>query len=123
MVFFYLAINDEPFHITLYCKDGDPNVCAHDSLPIKFASNSLFFHCKREYQDGYIWLKCTVCDHWFHDDCDHMQLKKIFILRTVHHNFVKDLSSKKCYDPFVNQLTRQLFLYFMLGSTLSSNVA
>ena len=72
MVFFYLAINDEPFHITLYCKDGDPSVCAHDSLPIKFASNSLFFHCKREYQDGYIWLKCTVCDHWFHDDCDHM---------------------------------------------------
>lgn len=70
--FFYLAINDEPFHITLYCKDGDPNVCGHDSLPIKFASNSLFFHCKREYQDGYIWLKCTVCDHWSHDDCDHM---------------------------------------------------
>ena len=50
--FFYFAIVDKSFNVKLYSKDGDPEVYGHDSLQLKFDSNSLFVYCGREYQDG-----------------------------------------------------------------------
>ena len=70
--FFCLASESEPFHTQWYRKDGDPEVCGHTMLPLKYASTTNCAHCKGKYAKGEVWLKCSLCDQWFHEDCFHI---------------------------------------------------
>ena len=70
--FFYLASENEPFRIQWYRKDGDPEVCGHIILPLKYASNSNCPYCRAHYKKGEIWLEFKLCDQRFHEDCFHI---------------------------------------------------
>ena len=69
--FFKLASDQEPFYIQWYRKEGDPEVCGHDQLPLSFNIDTTCAQCRGQYNDDQDWLECTLCDQWFHETCFH----------------------------------------------------
>ena len=67
--FFKLANEVKPFHTQFYRKDGDPEVCGHEDLPLVFDVDQTCGFCKGKYEDKVEWLQCPICEQWFHETC------------------------------------------------------
>ena len=69
MEFYELADETDPFHIQWYRKEGDPEVCEHNQLPLSCEIDQTCGYCKERYKGNEEWLKCKLCDQWFHEAC------------------------------------------------------
>ena len=70
--FFQLAYDEEPFHTQWYRKEGDPEVCGHNLLPLAFNSDNTCAYCRGKYApNNEDWLNCQLCEQWFHEKCFH----------------------------------------------------
>ena len=69
--FFNLATDVEPFFTQFYIKDGDPEVCGHEMLPLSFDPDQTCAFCKGRYEGKVEWLQCNICEQWFHQHCFH----------------------------------------------------
>ena len=67
--FFKLANEVKPFHTQFYRKEGDPEVCGHEHLPLVFDVDQTCAFCKGKYEDKVEWLQCPLCEQWFHQTC------------------------------------------------------
>ena len=67
--FFYIASDEEPFHVQFYRKEDQPLVCGHPE--IEYKDDNLCSRCVRKYvtNDTQDWLECPVCKLWFHERC------------------------------------------------------
>ena len=68
MEFYVLADKTDPFRIQWYHKDGDPEVCRHNQLPLSYEIDQTCGYCKARYKGNEL-LKCKLCDQWFHEAC------------------------------------------------------
>ena len=50
-------------------KDGDPDVCGHAELSLCYNLDQTYAKCHSIYTEGQEWLKCNLCDQWFHEEC------------------------------------------------------
>ena len=57
-----LADETDPFHIQWYRKEGDPEVCEHNLLPLNYVIDQTCGYCKERYKRNEEWLKCKSCD-------------------------------------------------------------
>ena len=64
--FYKLASDQEPFFTQYYRKDGDPVVCGHGDNDSDENHCGL---CGKEHLGISEWLKCPVCQMWFHENC------------------------------------------------------
>ena len=69
MEFYELADETNPFHIQRYCKEGEPEVCGHNQLPLSYETDQTCGYCKERYKGNEEWLECKLCDQWFHEAC------------------------------------------------------
>ena len=69
MEFYELADETDPFHIQWYRKEGDPEVCGHNQLPLSYEIDQTCGYCKERYKGNEDWLECKLCDQWFHEAC------------------------------------------------------
>ena len=69
MEFYELADETDPFHIRWYSKEGDPEVCGHNRLPLSYEIDQTCGYCKGRYKGNEEWLECKLCDQWFHEAC------------------------------------------------------
>ena len=46
MEFYEFADETDPFHIQWYRKEGDPEVCGHNKLPLSYEINQTWGYCK-----------------------------------------------------------------------------
>ena len=67
--FFKLPNEVKPFHTQFYRKEGDPEVCGHEHLPLVFDVDQTCAFCKGQYEDKVEWLQCPLCEQWFHQTC------------------------------------------------------
>ena len=67
--FFKLANEDKPFYTQYYRKEGDPEVCGHESLPLVYDVDQTCAFCKGKYEGKEDWLECQLCEQWFHQTC------------------------------------------------------
>ena len=67
MEFHELAGETGPFHIQWYRKEDDLKVCGHNQLPLSYETDQTFGYCKERYKGNEEWLKCKLCDQWFHE--------------------------------------------------------
>ena len=67
--FFKLANEDKPFYTQYYRKEGDPEVCGHESLPLVYDVDQICAFCKGKYEGKEDWLECQLCEQWFHQTC------------------------------------------------------
>ena len=65
--FYHTAANQSPFHKQWCRKDGDSEVCGHLELPLSLDPNVTCAKCCVQYKKNEEWLKCTMCDQWFHE--------------------------------------------------------
>ena len=63
MEFYELAGEKDPFHIQWYRKEGDPEVCGLNQLPLSYEIDQTCGCCKERYKGYEEWLKCKLCDH------------------------------------------------------------
>ena len=66
---FFQTDDDSPFHEQWYRRDDDPEVCGHNELPLSLNANVLCPCCLQKYKEYDEWLKCRICDQWFHHEC------------------------------------------------------
>ena len=64
-----LADETEPFQIQWYRKEGDPEVCGHNQLPLSYEIDQTCGYCKERYKGNEEWLEFKLCDQWFHEAC------------------------------------------------------
>ena len=50
MEFYELADETDPFHIQWYRKEGDPEVCGHNQLPLSYEIDQTCRYCKERYK-------------------------------------------------------------------------
>ena len=43
--------------------------CGHAELPLSYNSDLKCAECHGTYAAHQEWLKCNLCDQWFHDEC------------------------------------------------------
>ena len=67
--FYELADETDPFHIQWYRKEGDPEVCGHNQLPLSYEIDQMCGYCKDIYKGNEERLDCKLCDRWFHEAC------------------------------------------------------
>ena len=60
MEFYELADETDPFHIQWYRKEGNPEVCGHNQLPLSHEINQTCGYLKERYKGNEKWLKCKV---------------------------------------------------------------
>ena len=65
--FYELADETDPFQIQWYHKEGNPEICGHNQLPLSYEINQTCGYCKERYKGNEEWLKCKLCDQWFHE--------------------------------------------------------
>ena len=58
MEFYELADETDPFHIQWYRKEGDPEVCGHNQLPLSCEIDQMCGYCKERYKGNEEWLGC-----------------------------------------------------------------
>ena len=64
----YRLTNEEkPFFTQVYRKDGHPEVCGQKSLPLAYDVDQTCAFCKETYKGKEVWLKCCLCEQWFHE--------------------------------------------------------
>ena len=64
--FFKTVVDQEAFHIQWYNKSNDV-VCGHEKSN---ESGNKSLTCTEWYTtDGSEWLKCPICEKWFHKTC------------------------------------------------------
>ena len=56
--FYELADETDPFHIQWYRKEGDPEVCGHNQLPLSCEIDQMCGYCKERYKGNEEWLGC-----------------------------------------------------------------
>ena len=83
MEFYELADETDPFHIQWYRKEGDPEVCGHNQLPLSCEIDQMCGYCKERYKGNEEWLKCKLCDQWFHEACFEKQPTFIIFFLTI----------------------------------------
>ena len=62
MEFYELAAETKPFHSQWYSKDGDPEVCEHNQLPLSHEIDQTYAYCKERYKGNEEWFKCELCN-------------------------------------------------------------
>ena len=67
--FFKMATDDKPFYQHWYRREGDPEVCDHPALSLAYDQDNTCATCKAPYHGQEDWLKCHVCEQWFHERC------------------------------------------------------
>ena len=67
MEFYKLADETDLFHIGLYHKDGNPEVCVHNQLPLSYEIDLTCGCCREIYKGNEELLECKLCDQWFHE--------------------------------------------------------
>ena len=67
--FFKTTVDEQPFHVQYYKKDGNPDVCGHTELPLCYNPDQTCAECHSIYAKGQDWLECNLCDQWFHEEC------------------------------------------------------
>lgn len=67
------------FHVQWYPKDGDPDVCGHDALPLAYDPAMTYGYCRMKYQTSEEWFDCKLCEQWFHEDWFY----KLFFLKEL----------------------------------------
>ena len=63
--FFKIADDKEPFHVQWYGEENEI-ICGHDKTS---DSDGHCQKCEEEYNEGEEWLRCPVCNYWFHEKC------------------------------------------------------
>ena len=69
MEFYEFADETDPFHIKWYRKESTPEVCGHNELPLSYEIAQKCGYCKERYKGNEEWLRCKLCDQWFHEVC------------------------------------------------------
>ena len=62
MEFYELAAETKQFHSQWYSKDGDPEVCEHNQLPLSHEIDQTYAYCKERYKGNEEWFKCELCN-------------------------------------------------------------
>ena len=66
--FYDTAADQSPFHEQWYRKDSNPEeVCGHPELSLSFDPSVTCAKCCVQYKKNEEWLKCTMCNQWFHE--------------------------------------------------------
>ena len=63
--FFKIADDEEPFHVHWYGGENDI-ICGHDKSS---KSDDQCAKCDGMYKEEEEWLRCPVCNYWFHEEC------------------------------------------------------
>ena len=63
--FFKTAVDEQPFHVQYYKKDGNPDVCGHTELPLCYNPDQTCAECHSIYVKDQKCLECNLCDQWF----------------------------------------------------------
>ena len=50
-------------------KEGHPDVCGHNQLPLSYEIDPTCGYCKERNKGNEEWLECKLCDQWFHEAC------------------------------------------------------
>ena len=80
--FYHTTANQSPFHKQRYRKDAKPEVCSHPELPLSLDPSVTCAKYCVQYKKNEKWLKCTMCDQWFHEKYFYLQtLIYIFTLK------------------------------------------
>ena len=66
MEFYEIGDETYPFQIQWYHKEGDPEVCVHNQLPLSYEIDQTCGYCKERYKRK---EDCKLCDKWFHKAC------------------------------------------------------
>ena len=61
MYFHELVDEGDPFQIQWYRKEGDPEVCGHNQLPLTYGIDQTCSYCKERYKGN---EKCLECKLW-----------------------------------------------------------
>ena len=59
---FKTVVNEQPFHVQYYKKDGDPHVSGHPELPLCYNPDQTSAECHGIYAKDQEWLECNLCD-------------------------------------------------------------
>ena len=78
--FFKMASDEKPFFRQWYRRPGDPEVCDHPVLPLKYDIDNTCASCKESYLAKKDWLKCEVCEQWFHERCFMIICRRYYVL-------------------------------------------
>ena len=60
--FFKNADHEDPFHVQCYGARLKPSVETNES-------DDKCAKCQGNYIEGEEWLRCLVCQQWYHEDC------------------------------------------------------
>ena len=71
MEFYELAEKNRPVSHSMVprYKEGDPEVCGHNQLPLSYESDQTCGYYKEKYKGNEEWFECNLCDQWFHETC------------------------------------------------------
>ena len=66
--FYYLASDDDPFHVQSY---PSPSLLECKHMIQEVIDENFCISCRNRYSktDTSDWLKCAVCKQWFHENC------------------------------------------------------
>ena len=67
--FFKTTVDEQPFHVQYYKKDGDPDACGHAELSLCDNPDQTCAECYSIYAKDQEWLECNLRDQWFHEEC------------------------------------------------------
>ena len=56
--FYELADEIDSLHSQWYPKEGDPEVCWHNQLPLIYENDQMCGYCKERYKGNEEWLEC-----------------------------------------------------------------
>ena len=67
--FFKTVVDEQPFHVPYYKKDGDPDVCGQARLSLCYNLDQTCAEYHGIYAKDQEWLERSLCEQWFHEEC------------------------------------------------------
>ena len=67
--FFEMTTDEKPFYQHWYRREGDPEVCDHHVLSLSYDQDDTCATFKSTYLAKEDWLRCNICEQWFHERC------------------------------------------------------